>query len=1388
MNKRIKATIALLVIISIIMPFIPVKAIAFNAEDRPYYAEVQLRGVTDIDNDNHRIECGNGEVHYATITVEDENAILEENEGNYFLYTQESNLGFSFVVEEGYTAFTRVDGAQQPSEVNENYYNMEQLEMDHNYNLDFEFSEVNNNPGGNQGNNDSFIEVSFDTGDINENVATFNVDDEEITVTISGAEMNGGSVLVDRSNMSGVTFTLSNNFNRETMQVIIRGADQYNAIVEPDEYGVATLNGLNIPDGGVILGIEHKGNGGGGNFQEIPAPELETGYLVTSMVAEDGTNGGVTYYFVDTNGKYLEADGTVINEQQQPAGTIMSGDDVQKVAIPENAVKVKIGLYTDENTDAYMTMLYHNESIENVNKDNVKYGSITIDYAEGDSIGFSVGFNYCGEPAYVPENQGTYMIPFFPEDTEDVEILYSDVNGDNQTINYESGGHEIEMNRYRVTLQIPQGKMGSIHVEVYDENMQHLDGDAGDIHKLLNDEQNSEKNFDSWMGEIIQGNESTLDLSGLNADYTYLFNVSILDPHEAEKAHVLSWSNVIRPNDNNDLLIDGGFAQLVQALDEDGHEIWNINEEYDDSSYLFDEHGNKTSKFIYGDEIGYEWERGPMYPFAIDQNDDGGEVEAIEGIQLVFEFIPVYGKQLTHISLDSVEENSDAQNTAKYYKVVMPPRHTHFNAQFEEIEDKKLIGEDTSVTDMQYVLEEGSLNSGTAVLSIDTVNDLSDEQKEGFADVVGNDYEVSTYLDVDLTQVWFKGTNAVFGEEGYSQDDVWTNEIYDLGDKKATITVTLDAGVTPDDIVILHEVHDDEGNIVGYEKVKIINKEQDVNGIWTVTFETSRFSNYAIAEKKEGTSATYEVTFETDGGTQIQSQEVASGETATKPEDPIKDGFSFGGWYADDTFAVEFDFDTPITQNATVYVKWVPDGSTVYTVTIVNEHGDNFEAQSVQYGTQIRQLSVYNYYTTVKQSETEGYGVLTIARKPLSEYTSTEAILADSIDADDNSIYDDAVKGDVTYYVIWFELIDEVEVEVAAPVCGTSTTTNKNGNNEWDVNSQTNGPQVTIPGNAKYQIGGTIDDQEFLGSAWVETSDNEEVTGPFIGTFEGGEKYNAYIMLTADFGYMFQRTNSSYYETISEVEATHNLTHVDAVDATCTTDGSKEYYECSGCDKKFVDSDASEEITDVTIPAGHDWNDWVVTKEATVDEAGSKTRTCKRDSSHTETEEIARLPYEVVEGKNQTIEAEEGEDLTVKANGSIDKFVKLLVDGVEIDPENYTVVSGSTIATLASSFLDTLSSGNHTLTFVYTDGQAQTNFRIARATDTDTGDTDTEDTTQESKTSDTTDNGTSTTTTKTSNPKTGDNIYKYVTMFTIATVGLMLTKKNKKITRNKGKH
>lgn len=41
-----------------------------------------------------------------------------------------------------------------------------------------------------------------------------------------------------------------------------------------------------------------------------------------------------------------------------------------------------------------------------------------------------------------------------------------------------------------------------------------------------------------------------------------------------------------------------------------------------------------------------------------------------------------------------------------------------------------------------------------------------------------------------------------------------------------------------------------------------------------------------------------------------------------KPTIPPVEGFTFDGWYTDDTRTKEFDFSTPITSNTTVYAKW----------------------------------------------------------------------------------------------------------------------------------------------------------------------------------------------------------------------------------------------------------------------------------------------------------------------------------------------------------------------------------------------------------------------------------------------------------------------------------
>ena len=74
----------------------------------------------------------------------------------------------------------------------------------------------------------------------------------------------------------------------------------------------------------------------------------------------------------------------------------------------------------------------------------------------------------------------------------------------------------------------------------------------------------------------------------------------------------------------------------------------------------------------------------------------------------------------------------------------------------------------------------------------------------------------------------------------------------------------------------------------------------------------------------------FNVTFDTDGGSDVDTQTVISGEKAIRPEeDPTKEGYTFTGWYqvtdadAGTLAETEFDFEnTVITENITLKAVW----------------------------------------------------------------------------------------------------------------------------------------------------------------------------------------------------------------------------------------------------------------------------------------------------------------------------------------------------------------------------------------------------------------------------------------------------------------------------------
>lgn len=84
----------------------------------------------------------------------------------------------------------------------------------------------------------------------------------------------------------------------------------------------------------------------------------------------------------------------------------------------------------------------------------------------------------------------------------------------------------------------------------------------------------------------------------------------------------------------------------------------------------------------------------------------------------------------------------------------------------------------------------------------------------------------------------------------------------------------------------------------------------------------------ALAQKIEellAAEVTYTVTFETNGGSAVSAQTVLTGQKATEPEIPTREGYQFAGWYSDSGLTTSYDFDHSVTGNVTIYAKWTAE-------------------------------------------------------------------------------------------------------------------------------------------------------------------------------------------------------------------------------------------------------------------------------------------------------------------------------------------------------------------------------------------------------------------------------------------------------------------------------
>ncbi len=150
------------------------------------------------------------------------------------------------------------------------------------------------------------------------------------------------------------------------------------------------------------------------------------------------------------------------------------------------------------------------------------------------------------------------------------------------------------------------------------------------------------------------------------------------------------------------------------------------------------------------------------------------------------------------------------------------------------------------------------------------------------------------------------------------------------------------------------------------ERIATMNQHatgtQSVDAGYTAkTTGTNYFRYYRYAVNGEtGTSYSYwyfyvrQVDFNTQGGSSVGSQLIwttqSSSSTSTtvqckvtEPAAPTRTGYTFGGWYTDAACSAgkEFDFNTQVRANTTLYAKWTAN---TYNVTyhLTNSDGNAY--------------------------------------------------------------------------------------------------------------------------------------------------------------------------------------------------------------------------------------------------------------------------------------------------------------------------------------------------------------------------------------------------------------------------------------------------------------
>lgn len=520
----------------------------------------------------------------------------------------------------------------------------------------------------------------------------------------------------------------------------------------------------------------------------------------------------------------------------------------------------------------------------------------------------------------------------------------------------------------------------------------------------------------------------------------------------------------------------------------------------------------------------------------------------------------------------------------------------------------------------------------------------------------------------------------------------------------------------------------------------------------------------------------YTVSFNTNGGKEtIEAQTVESGQTATKPADPTKEGNTFAGWFADEALTTTYDFATPVTDNITIYAKWTPVPVN-YTVTFKTNGGkEEIKAQTVESGKTATKpadptkdgnnfagwfsdealtkaydfttpvtadITLYAKWTPIhktftvtfdtdggssveKQSVKEGDK----ASKPATDPTKKDSLFAGWVTAKGGSEaykFDTPVTKNITIYAKW------------TPDSWTVKFDANGGSGSMDAVKVKKGKKLTLPESRFTAPSAKTFDKWTVGAPGTQIDVNDNL---IIKAIWKDRTYTVDFHTNGGTKIPSQTVKHGGYAAVPSDEPT------------------KTGFEFDGwfADSKFSDT--------------FDFENTPITADTTIYAKWEQNPTPAKVTYSFSNNKNSTYTYTKGSGKGVTITVKRSED----NDDCFEHFTGVRIDGKALGTNDYIAKSGSTIVTLKATTLEKLATGDHTVTIRFDDGTADAKLKVNKASAATSN-----------RTSNSTANRTSNSTANrtTNSPRTGDENHAglwiaVVVVSALAVCGLVIARKRK---------